>query len=81
MYGFAAGLDGTLHSPQLIQMHDLNIVKIEKLLQQLSLTCSVLYPAGISTAMLSGIGAAVGVMVLMTGSALFYRSAMGGKKD
>jgi hypothetical protein len=32
------------------------------------------------TAMLSGIGVAIGIMVLMTTSALFYRSAMGGKK-
>ena len=30
--------------------------------------------------MLSGIGVAIGIMVLMTTSALFYRSAMGGKK-
>ena len=39
------------------------------------------FASGVSTAMLSGIGVAIGIMVLMTGSALFYRSAMGGKKD
>ena len=39
------------------------------------------FAAGVSTAMLSGIGVAIGIMVLMTASALFYRSAMGGKKD
>ncbi|CAL1127286.1 unnamed protein product [Cladocopium goreaui] len=39
------------------------------------------FAAGVSTAMLSGIGVAIGIMVLMTASALFYRSAMGGKKE
>ena len=39
------------------------------------------FATGVSTAMLSGIGVAIGIMVLMTASALFYRSAMGGKKD
>ena len=39
------------------------------------------FATGVSTAMLSGIGVAIGIMVLMTSSALFYRSAMGGKKD
>lgn len=38
------------------------------------------FASGVSTAMLSGIGVAIGVMVLMTCTALFYRSAMGGKK-
>ena len=38
------------------------------------------FASGVSTAMLSGIGVAIGIMVLMTTSALFYRSAMGGKK-
>ena len=36
---------------------------------------------GISTAMLSGIGGAMFVMCCMTASALFYRGAMGGKKE
>lgn len=35
----------------------------------------------ISTAMLGGIGLAVGIMVFMTASALVYRSALGGKKE
>ena len=35
----------------------------------------------ISTAMLSGIGAAMFVMCCMTASAVFYRGAMGGKKE
>lgn len=39
------------------------------------------FAAGVSTAMLSGIGVAISIMVLMTASALFYRSAMGGKKE
>jgi len=38
------------------------------------------FASAVSTAMLSGIGVAIGIMVLMTTSALFYRSAMGGKK-
>jgi len=36
---------------------------------------------GVSTAMLVGIGLSIGLMVLMTVSALFYRSALGGKKE
>ena len=36
---------------------------------------------GISTAMLSGIGVAMGIMCCMTVSALIYRGAMGGKKE
>lgn len=39
------------------------------------------FASAVSTAMLSGIGVAIGIMVLMTTSALFYRSAMGGKKE
>ena len=38
------------------------------------------FASAVLTAMLSGIGVAIGIMVLMTTSALFYRSAMGGKK-
>ena len=36
---------------------------------------------GVSTAMLSGIGVAMGIMCCMTASALIYRGAMGGKKE
>ena len=36
---------------------------------------------GVSTAMLSGIGIAMGIMCIMTASALVYRGAMGGKKE
>ncbi|CAK8990363.1 Ephrin_rec_like domain-containing protein [Durusdinium trenchii] len=39
------------------------------------------FAEGISTAMLSCIGIALGIMVLMTSSALIYRSALGGKKE
>ncbi|CAK9015367.1 Uncharacterized protein SCF082_LOCUS12725 [Durusdinium trenchii] len=39
------------------------------------------FAEGVSTAMLSGIGIALAIMVLMTGSALIYRSALGGKKE
>ena len=39
------------------------------------------FASGVSTAMLSGIGIAVGIMFFMTIMALFYRSAMGGRKD
>lgn len=35
----------------------------------------------ISTLMLSMIFVAIALMFVMTGSALFYRSAMGGQKD
>ena len=35
----------------------------------------------VTTAMLSGIGVAIGIMVCMTVAALFHRAAMGGKKD
>ena len=38
------------------------------------------FASAVSTAMLSGIGVAIGIMIVMTASALFYRSAMGGKK-
>ena len=41
----------------------------------------VAFASGISTAMLSGIGIAMGIMCCMTASALIYRGAMGGKKD
>jgi len=39
------------------------------------------FAEAVSTTMLSGIGVALGIMVLMTGSALIYRSALGGKKE
>ena len=39
------------------------------------------FASAVSTVMLSSIGGAIGIMFLMTGSALFYRSAMGGKKE
>jgi len=39
------------------------------------------FASGVSTAMLSGIGIAVGIMFFMTIMALFYRSAMGGRKE
>ena len=39
------------------------------------------FASGVSTAMLSGIFAAISIMVCMTVSALIYRSAMGGQKD
>ncbi len=39
------------------------------------------FASGITTAMLSGIGIAVGIMVCMTVAALFHRAAMGGKQD
>jgi len=39
------------------------------------------FAAIISTAMLSGIAVAIGIMVFMTVAALFNRVAMGGKKD
>jgi len=35
----------------------------------------------VTTAMLSGIAVAIGIMVCMTVAALFHRAAMGGKKD
>ena len=38
------------------------------------------FASAVSTAMLSGIALAIGIMIVMTASALFYRSAMGGKK-
>ena len=38
------------------------------------------FASAVSTAMLSGIAVAIGIMIVMTASALFYRSAMGGKK-
>ncbi|CAK9072466.1 unnamed protein product [Durusdinium trenchii] len=41
----------------------------------------VAFAEGISTAMLTGIGIALGLMCLMTSSALIYRSALGGKKE
>ncbi|CAL1145076.1 unnamed protein product [Cladocopium goreaui] len=58
----------------------------------LLVTCSALYlnkidetmygfATAVSTAMLSGIAVAIGIMIVMTASALFYRSAMGGKKE
>ena len=40
----------------------------------------VAFASGVSTAMLSGIGVAMGLMCCMTISALIYRGAMGGKK-
>ena len=39
------------------------------------------FASGITTAMLSGIGISVGIMVFMTVAALFHRAAMGGKQD
>lgn len=39
------------------------------------------FAEGVSTAMMSGIGFALAFMIAMTGSALIYRSALGGKKD
>ena len=39
------------------------------------------FASGITTAMLSGIGVAIGIMVCMTVFALFHRTAMGGKQD
>ena len=39
------------------------------------------FAAIVSTAMLSGIAVAIGIMVFMTVAALFNRVAMGGKKD
>lgn len=39
------------------------------------------FAAAVSTAMLSGIGGAIVIMILMTACALFYRGAMGGKKE
>ncbi|CAK9084678.1 unnamed protein product [Durusdinium trenchii] len=39
------------------------------------------FAEGVSTAMMSGIGLALAFMIAMTGSALIYRSALGGKKD
>ena len=38
------------------------------------------FATAVSTAMLSGIAVAIGIMIVMTASALFYRSARGGKK-
>ena len=35
----------------------------------------------VTTAMLSGIAVAIGIMVCMTVAALFHRAAMGGKQD
>jgi len=39
------------------------------------------FASGITTAMLSGIGISVGIMVFMTVAALFHRAAMGGKQE
>ena len=39
------------------------------------------FASGITTAMLSGIGASLCIMVCMTVAALFHRVAMGGKQD
>ena len=39
------------------------------------------FASAVSTIMLSGIGLAVFIMICMTFTALFYRSAMGGKKE
>ena len=39
------------------------------------------FASGVTTAMLSGIGVAIGIMVCMTVFALFHRAAMGGKQD
>ena len=41
----------------------------------------IAFAHGVSTAMLSGIFAAIGIMSLMTASALVYRGAMGSKKE
>ena len=39
------------------------------------------FASGITTAMLSGIGVSICIMIFMTIAALFHRAAMGGKKD
>jgi len=39
------------------------------------------FASGVTTAMLSGIGVAIGIMVCMTVFALFHRAAMGGKQE
>ena len=39
------------------------------------------FASGITTAMLSGIGVSIGIMVFMTVAALFHRVGMGGKQD
>lgn len=41
----------------------------------------IVFAEAVSTSMLSGIFAALGIMVLMTSSALIYRSALGGKQE